>query len=376
LYDLSCGIVHWNVPELLAECVASLLREVETLRARGLRVEVRILDSLSRPEVRERVARETPPGIEWIWSDENLGYPRAANALYAAADAPLVLVSNPDIVYLPGSLSALLAAIADGTVAVAGPATWWDRECRLRINPGFPEDPERIEADHRAARYGRWAEHALDWQRRMVAAAYAERPTDVPLLPGHVILVRKTLIDAVGGLFDPGTFLYYDDTDLCERLRANRGANQGGGRVLYVPQSEVVHLFNQSRRDDVPEHMAYAQRHYLTKHFGADEAARLIGLLAAAQPAADAFAAWNVVDLGPAERPASFRWQAPSDGGASVFALGINPQIVPAALAVLGEPCFALAERFWGQLTPGPYYARATDAAGERVLGYWRFDRR
>jgi hypothetical protein len=49
--------------------------------------------------------------------------------------------------------------------------------------------------------------------------------------------------------------------------------------------------------------------------------------------------------------------------------------VVPAALAVVAEPRFALAERFWEQLTPGPYYARATDVASRQVLGYWRFDR-
>lgn len=371
MYDLSCGVVHWNVPDLLAECLASLLAEAEALRRRGLAVEVRVLDSASRPEVRERIAAETPPEVGWIWSEENLGYPRGANALYAAADAPLVLLSNPDVVYLPGSLAALVEAMADGTVAVAGPATWWDRERRLRINPGFPEDHARIEGDAAAQREGRWAAHALDWQRRMLAAAYAERPTDVPLLPGHSILVRRALIDAVGGLFDPATFLYYDDTDLCERLRAQRG-----GRVLYVPAAEVVHLFNQSRRSDVDVHMAFAQRHYLTKHYGAAEAERLLGLLAGAIPGDGPFAAWGLTDLGAAERPAAFEWPAPPDGAPSVFALGINPQVVPAALARVAEPRFALAERFWEQLTPGPYYARATDARSERVLGYWRFDRR
>ena len=370
MHDLVCGIVHWNVPELLAECLGTLRGEVEALRRRGLRVEVRVLDNASRPEVRERLAATSPAEVVWLWSAENLGYPRAANALYDAARAPLVLVSNPDVLYLEGSLLALYEAMADPTVALAGPATWWDRERRLRINPGFPENPERIAADAAAQRAGAWPDHALDWQRRMAAAAYAPRACPVPLLPGHAILVRKSLIDAVGGLFDPGTFLYYDDTDLCERLRAQRGA-----QILYVPAAEVVHLFNQSRRGDVDVHMGSARRHYLTKHYGAAEAERILEVAASSVPGESAFAAWRLQDLGPTANPPELAWPAPA-GGRSLFALGINPQIVPAALAHSAAPRFALAARFWDQLTPGPYYARATDADSRRVLGYWKFERR
>ncbi len=103
--DLTCAVVHWNVPDLLAECLGTLLAEVEGLEARGLAVDVLVVDNASRPEVRERLRRETPDGVRILWPEENLGYPRACNLAYDAADSPLVLLSNPDIVYLTGSLA-------------------------------------------------------------------------------------------------------------------------------------------------------------------------------------------------------------------------------------------------------------------------------
>lgn len=365
--DLACAIVHWNVPDLLAECLGSLLPEVERLRERGLAVDVTVVDNASRPEVRERLRREVPEGVRVLDSGENLGYPRACNLAYDASDAPRVLISNPDVIYLPGSLGALMKAL-DGSpeAALAGPATWWDRERNLLMNPGYPEDRERIEADAEARRTGTWPAHALAWQRRMAETAFAPEVREIDILSGACMLLCRERIDAAGGLFDPALFLYYDDTDLCQRLRAH------GMPILYAPGAEIVHLFNQSRRSDVADRMAASRRHFLAKHYGPEEAERLPGLAAEAVPSEEEFVAWGVRDLGVLASPRPFTWRAP---GPSLFALGLNPQLVPAAMARCGRPEVCLTEGFWDQLTPGPYWARTTDPGSERVLAYWKFIR-
>jgi GT2 family glycosyltransferase len=365
--DLTVAVIHWNVPDLLAECLATLLPEVRQLSARGLRVEVLVVDNASRPEVRARLEAETPPGVRTLWSPENLGYPRASNLAWAESDSPLVLISNPDLLYRPGSLAALVAALDDPAVAAAAPATWWDREHTLMLNPGFPEDRERIEEDARAAREGRWPAHALDWLGRMAEITFAPEPRPIAIASGACLLLRRSRVDDAGGLFDPALFLYYDDTDLCLRLRRARLP------LLYVPAAEIVHLFNQSRRNDVAVHMATSRRHFLARHYGTAEAERLLDVAAASVPAEEPFAAaWGLTDRGRLAAPPAFAWTA---SGASLLAVGLNPQIVPAALARCERPAFAFSARFWEQLTPGPYWVRATDPAARRVLGYWRFER-
>jgi N-acetylglucosaminyl-diphospho-decaprenol L-rhamnosyltransferase len=377
--DLTCAIVHWNVPELLADCLASLLPEVEALRRRGMSVDVTVVDNASRPEVRqrlqtlleeERLRRETSDGVTVHWSEKNLGYPRACNLAYAASAAPLVLISNPDIVYFPGSLERMVDALeARPDAALAGPASWWDRKRTLMLNPGYPESHERIEGDARARREGTWLAHALDWQRRMAEIAFAPETREIDIISGASMLLRRGRIDAAGGLFDPALFLYYDDTDLCARL------SREGMPALYVPGAEIVHLFNQSRRNDVADHMAASRRHFLSRHYGEEEADRLLALAAEAVPGENEFAeAWNGRDLGLLDAPPSFEWQAPAGGGRTLFALGLNPQVVPAAMALRERPEMRLTERFWRQLSPGPYWARATDRAARQVLAYWKFE--
>ena len=365
--DLTCAVSHWNVPELLADCLASLLPQTDQLAQRGLRVEVLVVDNASRPEVRERLAAETPSSVRILWSDENLGYPRASNLAWAASDSPLFLLSNPDLLYRPGALAALLAALDEPAVAAAAPATWWDRDHTLMLNPGFPEDRERIEEDSRAAASGGWPAYALDWLRRMAEVTFATANRPIPIASGACLLLRRERVESAGGLFDPALFLYYDDTDLCQRLRSH------GQPLLYVPGAEIVHLFNQSRRNDVAVHMAASRRHFLTRHYGAEEAARLLQLAAGSVPEEVLFAkAWRLLDLGRLDTPPTVTWEAP---GESLLSVGLNPQIVPAALCRCQRSSFEFSAQFWEQLTPGPYWARATDAATGSVLGYWRFER-
>jgi GT2 family glycosyltransferase len=55
------------------------------------------------------------------------------------------------------------------------------------------------------------------------------------------MFVRRAAFDEVGG-FDPRYFLYWEDADLCRRLRAR------GYDVRYVPAATAVHRVGHSSR--------------------------------------------------------------------------------------------------------------------------------
>jgi GT2 family glycosyltransferase len=63
----------------------------------------------------------------------------------------------------------------------------------------------------------------------------------VDWLSGACMLVRRAAFDAVGG-FDERYFMYWEDADLCRRLRAR------GLHVRYVPRAVAVHRVGQSSR--------------------------------------------------------------------------------------------------------------------------------
>jgi GT2 family glycosyltransferase len=67
----------------------------------------------------------------------------------------------------------------------------------------------------------------------------AERFVD--WVSGACLLVRRADAEAAGWL-DERYFLYEEDVDFCAALRAR------GGRVLFTPHAEIVHLRGQSRK--------------------------------------------------------------------------------------------------------------------------------
>jgi GT2 family glycosyltransferase len=64
---------------------------------------------------------------------------------------------------------------------------------------------------------------------------------EVDWVSGSCMLVRRDAFVQVGG-FDPRYFMYWEDADLCRRLRS------AGWRVRYRPDARVVHTVGQSSR--------------------------------------------------------------------------------------------------------------------------------
>jgi len=59
-------------------------------------------------------------------------------------------------------------------------------------------------------------------------------PVEVDWVAGMFMLFDSAVFRATSG-FDEAYFLYYEDVDLCRRLR------RAGRKVVYVPGAEVIH---------------------------------------------------------------------------------------------------------------------------------------
>lgn len=173
---------------------------------------------------------EAHPGVDLIETGRNAGYGTAANLGVAQATEEWVLVVNPDIEFEPQSI--------DQLVTVAGR---WPRAAALgpRIHTA---DGMLYPSARELPSLGRGIGHAAFgwlWPSNPWTASYRrERGTPVEgvvgWLSGACLMVRREAFDAVGG-FDEGYFMYFEDTDLCERLA------RSGWDVVYAPSATVVH---------------------------------------------------------------------------------------------------------------------------------------
>ncbi|MEJ2866423.1 glycosyltransferase [Actinomycetospora sp. OC33-EN08] len=168
---------------------------------------------------RSEVRNAPPPGLDHVIDGSaNHGYGWACNLGIAAADGDLVLISNPDVVYEPGSVAAVARAAADG--ALVTPVQTDRRGSR---DPADTYDSLQMGISV-AASANRWTGLG---RRRFDAdrAAALTRDTEVLEVPGGMTLGGASMMttratwDRLGG-FDERYFLYQDDADLSLRARA------------------------------------------------------------------------------------------------------------------------------------------------------------
>ena len=148
------------------------------------------------------------------------GFGANHNAAFQRAHAPYFCVCNPDIRLHANPFPALLEALRDPQVAVVGPL--------VRSPQGSVEDSAR--------RFPTVRSLASRMMTRRFEPDYPcdRGPIEVDWIAGMFMLFRSPAYRELGG-FDERYFLYYEDVDLCRRIRS------AGRRVVYQPGSEVVH---------------------------------------------------------------------------------------------------------------------------------------
>lgn len=173
-----------------------------------------------------------------IVSDRNRGYAAAINAGRRVCKGSSLIVSNPDVVFEPGSLDRLAAALADASAA--GPALFWDSSARWHLPPGdLLTGREKVD-EVLASRSAAWREQRDRRRiRRRIAFWSLTETTEVRMLSGAVMAVRSADFDEVGG-FDERFPLYFEENDFLRRLSAVRR------KIVFVPEARCRHLFNQS----------------------------------------------------------------------------------------------------------------------------------
>lgn len=338
--DVSAVLVSYRSGALAARAVASF--RAESARA-GLTGEAVVVVNSDDPgeaaalgEVADRVV---VPGA-------NLGYAGGLNAGVAAARGEVLLLSNPDVAFLPGSVAALVAAAKEGGFAVAGPALVWDEAARLLLPPAEEPRPAALLRRALAGRPGAAARlFRRELRRALVQEALvrAARTAEASGLSGALMAVTRATFERAGS-FDERYPLYYEENDWQHRVR------RAGGRLLFVGGAQVVHRHAQSARKEPQAESWFreSERRYFETHFG--EAGRR---------ALERAAAVAVVPE-PAEAD-GVEWEP---GREVLVAVSPFPGLLPFVLCrpEAGETSFSLPEEIRRDHGGAAWFARVVDA--------------
>lgn len=185
--------------------------------------------------------------VEIIVNRRPRGFGANHNAAFARCATPFFCVANPDIRLPSNPFPPLLQTLADERVAAAGPL--------VRSPAGAIEDSAR-----------RFPTVGILLRKLLGARPGPDYPADrgpigVDWIAGMFMFFRSDAYRDLRG-FDEAYFLYYEDVDICRRLRA---ANRS---VVYNPAAVVVHDARRTSRRNprlALHHLASALR-YLSRY--------------------------------------------------------------------------------------------------------------
>ncbi len=232
-FDLSILIVSFNTREILRECLETVLRQ-----SANLCVEILVVDNNSSDGSPEMIEQQFP-GVRLIRSPVNLGFGAANNTALALARGRYIVLLNSDAFLQKGALDLALAHMDQTPLCglAGGRLTGSDGSWQPSARSFHTILGDAIMMTGLAAKFPK-SRIFGDFDRTW---ADASQSAQVDWVPGAFTILRPEAL-AQTGSFDPAFFLYYEEVDLCLRMK------KAGWSVWYWPDVVVIHIGGESSR--------------------------------------------------------------------------------------------------------------------------------
>ncbi len=178
------------------------------------------------------------PGVKLVVNESNMGYAAAVNRGVQAALAPYCIASNSDVIYPPGAIAGIAAAVkSDEYIGALGvqqvfPGMKWQRshDDVIGLKAAF-KDATLYFSVSKALKSLLWKSFKIDRKQK-----------EVGYVDGAMVAFPKEAYDKVGG-WDEDYFFYAEETDFCYRLK------KAGYKIVFYPAVTIVHLRGGTTKD-------------------------------------------------------------------------------------------------------------------------------
>lgn len=229
-HQLAVVIINYKTPQLVINCLESLLPELIDLEAK-----VMVVDNASNDGSCERIQnwideQLVTDRVELIASTENTGFSGGNNCGISHVNAEYYVLLNSDTLVRKGAISIMLdAAVNNETVGLISPRLEWPdsmpQESCFRFHTPVSELISSANTGLITSLFKAFN----------VPHAASDKSSFYDWTSFACVLVKSDVIKDIG-LMDDGYFMYFED------VAFSYHAQQAGWKVLNVPEAHVVHL--------------------------------------------------------------------------------------------------------------------------------------
>lgn len=221
-------LVNYNSTPLTIDAIDSIYGHLN-----GVSAKIIVVDNASNDHP-ERISQQFPH-VQLVINQKNLGYSKAINKAIEHSRSGYLVIMNPDTVVVNGFFTDVLKFMRhNGQVGIVGP--------KIYNKDGSVQGSARRFPSIRTALFGRNSFLTKMFPNNPVTQSefFCFQSNDnifmnVDWVSGACMVLKREAFRAING-FDERFFLYWEDTDLCKRMR------QAGYEVVYYPKAEVTHF--------------------------------------------------------------------------------------------------------------------------------------
>ncbi|KZL48595.1 glycosyltransferase [Nodularia spumigena CENA596] len=247
---VSIILVNYNGADVLPDCLNSLNQFIPKDNC-----EIILVDNHSQDDSLDFVA-ENFPDIKIIRMSKNYGFGAGNNAGAKVARGKFLFLLNTDILLTNNILPHLIDLMQKRLdVGIIGTKLLFpDQSFQISVSHKIG-----IQGEFKSSKLHQYAENkynlnSLEQDYQVIK--------EVDIVVGASLFIRAELFDNLGG-FDENFFMYFEDSDLCQRVQ-----NQGY-KILYTPEVYLIHIRGHSMKKNanaMAVEYRRSQIYYYKKH--------------------------------------------------------------------------------------------------------------
>lgn len=224
--DVSIIIINYNTMFLTLNLIETIIKNTI-----GINYEIILVDNDSKENVEVALEQSKyKENIKLIKSDENLGFGRANNLGVKMAKGKYIFLLNSDTLLLDNSIKKMF--------------DFMEKNIEIAVCGGNLYDGNKLPAHSFQRKFLNEIDYYYNYIYQIITGKrrdfnYSKLPFEVAYVTGADMFIKKSVFEEVGG-FDPEFFMYFEETELCFRIK------KIGKKIFSYPSVEIIHLEGKS----------------------------------------------------------------------------------------------------------------------------------